>query len=404
MTVSLASLIIRETKAAIYKTALGIAESIGLPVSTWQAGDPTRSLLHLESEVLSALEEVVVGYIRAGFLDYAAELAAEAAATGDTRGRAWLKVVAKQVFNIDVPEATYATTTVTLTNGGGGIYGPSDLAPGTLTFKNSATGKTYRNTTGGTPDTLASGPGTTVTMTVEAEEPGSESSAGAGEIDTLVTGLLGVTVTNADAAIGVDEQDPATTVQQCRDKLDSLSPNGPKGAYSYVARNPDLTGTHGVTRVRVYSESDTGDVTVYLAGPSGGVSSSDRDLVETAILAYATPLCITPTVLAASNLSVAITYELWIYKSCNKTAEEIEADVLSALESMIASRSIGGDIIPPATTGKLHVSLIESVIRNVFPQCFKVAVTLPAADVTLTNSQVATLGAVTATVHIMVDP
>jgi hypothetical protein len=117
MPVSLATLLIQETKDRILSTMLTIATDLGLPVTSWQPGDPTRSLFIIESEFLETLESVVVGFIQSGFLDYA---------TGD-----WLKVLAKQVYNVDVPGATYATTTVTLTNNGGGVY---DFLPGDITF------------------------------------------------------------------------------------------------------------------------------------------------------------------------------------------------------------------------------------------------------------------------------
>lgn len=385
MTLSLASLLIQETKASIYNTALGIARAVGVPVSTWQVGDPTRSLFHVESELLEQLEAVVVNFIKSGFLDHA---------TGY-----WLKILAEQVFGVTVPGATYASTDVTLTNGGGGYY--PDIEAGDLTFKNSATGKTYTNTTGGT---LASGPGTTLTVTVVADEAGSGSSAGAGEIDEMVTTLLGVTCTNAEAAVGIDEQDESVTRQQCRDKLGNLSPNGPKEAYRYVARDRTLSGTSACTRVRVYSDSDVGDVTVYCAGPSGGVSEPDRALVEAGILEWATPLCITPAVYAATNVAVAITYSLWIYKSCGKTAAEVAEDVETALEQMFADREIGGDVVTSGGTGKMYKSLIESTIRGVFPQAFRVSVSTPSGDTSLTQGQVATLGAVTATINLVADP
>lgn len=397
MTVSLASLVIQETKEAIYRYGLSIAEAVGLPVTAWQAGDPSRSLFHLESELLATLESVVVGFIGSGFLDFAAARAK--AEPSDPRSSLWLKVIAEQVFNVEVPEATRATTTVVLTNNGGGLY--DDIDVGSITVKNSSTGKTYRNTTVGT---LASGPGTTLSLTFEADDLGSESSAGPDEIDELVTGMLGVTCSNPLAAVGIDEQDPDTTVQQCRDKLGSLSPNGPKEANSYVARNADLTGTNAVTRVRVYGDTETGDVTVYLAGPSGGVAEADRALVEDAIVLWATPICNTPTVLAASNVPIAVTYEAWVYKSSNRTADELAEEIESALETMFANRPIGGDIIPPSLTGILSHSMIESTIRGVSPQIFKVVLSSPSSDTSIANGQVATLSTVTPTVNIVVDP
>jgi hypothetical protein len=389
-TISLATLLVTTTKAAFYNMALGIARAVGLPVTSWQAGDPTRSLYHLESEALEALEARVVPMIASGFLDYA---------TGQ-----WLKVKAEQDFNVEVPEATFATTDVVLTNTGGGLYTGDDTAAGNLIFKNSTTGKTYRNTTGGT---LAPGPGTTLTVTVEAEEAGADSTAAAGEIDEMVTQLLGVTCTNPEAATGTDEQDEETTRQQCRDKLGALSPDGPAEAYSYVARDSELTGVTGVTKVRTYPDSFTGEVIVYLAGPSGGVSEPTRAAVEDAIAEWATPLCITPTVLSATNSAVAVTYTLWLYTSVNKTSAEIEEEVEASLEALFASPTlnpIGGAIIPPATTGSLYQSLIESTIRETFDEAFRVSVSLPSGDTALSNGQVATLGTITATINLVSGP
>lgn len=381
---SLASLLVQQTKATIYAAGLALATTLGLPVTSWQPGDPTRSLYYLEAEILELLEQVVVGYIQSGFLDYATGM--------------WLTILAKQVFNVDVPDATYAETLETLTNSGGGIY---SIEPGDLTFKASSTGKTYHNTTGGT----LAGSGGTLSLSVIADEAGSASSAGSGDIDTMVTTLLGVTCTNPAAAVGTDVQDPSVTIQQCRDKLGSLSPDGPASAYAYVARNQALTGIQTVTRARVYPDSDTGDVLVYIAGPSGAVSSGDVTAVQNAIQQWATPLCITPTVASANNVGVNVTYTIWIYKSVNQTTTQIEAAILSALEALFEARPIGGDIIPPATTGALYVTLLESAIRGVFPnQTFRVQVTAPSGDTALMNGDVPVLGTVTPTVNIIADP
>lgn len=305
---------------------------------------------------------------------------------------------------MDVPGAIFATTDVVLTNVSARVY--DAIEPNDLTLKNTLTGKTYHNTTGGN---LAAKVGVTpgtLTLTFEADEAGSDSSAGAGEIDDMVTTLLGVTVTNPTAAIGIDEQDEAVTIQQCRDKLGSLSPNGAKGAYAYVARNSALTGTRAVTRVRVFGDSEIGEVTIYLAGPSGGVAEPDRALVEAAIVKWATPLCVTPTVLAATNVVVAVTYELWIYRSVNKTEAEIKAGVLVSLEALFQSPTkapIGGDIIPPAATGKLYASAIESAILATFEQCFRASLSVP-GDTALLNAEVAVLGIVTGTIHVIEEP
>lgn len=381
---SLASLLVQQTKAQIYAAALSIAQTIGLPVTSWQPGDPTRSLFFLEAAVLEMLEVVVVGFISSGFLDYA---------TGQ-----WLVILAKQVFNVDVPDATFAETDVVLTNSGGGIY---DLAVNDVTFKNVSSGKTYHNSSGG----HLSGSGGTLTVHVIADEAGSASSAGANEITALVTNLLGVACTNPTAAVGIDQQSPATTISQCRNKLGSLSPNGPAAAYEYVAKNSALTGIQTITRARAYPTSDTGDVLLYVAGPGGDVAPSDVAAVQAAVNVWSTPLCITPTVRSATAVAVPVTYTIWVYQSVNQTSAQIQAAIQTALENMFAERPIGGDIIPPATTGVLYASIIESTIGSVYPdQTFRLTLAAPASDVAMTNGNVAELGTLTATVHIIPGP
>lgn len=380
---TLAGLLIEETQAEILAAELQIATAIGLPVTSWQPGDPTRSLFMAESVKLGVLEQEVVGYIQSGFLDYA-------------QGQ-WLTVVAQQQFNVIVPGATFATTQVTLTNSLGAVF---DLAAGDVQVKNSTSGATYTNSTGG----HLAGPGT-LTVTVIADEAGSASSAGAGEIDTMVTDLIGVSVTNPTAAVGTDQQAPATTVQQCRDKWGSLSPNGPAAAYSFVALNSTLTGITTPTRVRVYPDSVTGDVTVYVAGASGALSGGDVTAVQNAITQYATPLTITPTVSSATGVTVAVTYTIWLYKSVNQTTTQIQTAIQTALENLFAAAPIGGDIIPPAATGNLYQSEIEACIGSVFAaKTFRVSISAPSGDTALTNGQVPQLGTVTATVNLIADP
>ena len=382
----IATLLVQETKASIYSTALGVATTLGLPVTSWQPGDPTRSLYHVLATKLAALDVAVTPYIRAGFLE---------SAEG-----AWLKLRAKQSFNVVATEATYASTDVVLTNGGGGDY--SDIEIGDLTFKNTTTGKTYRNTTAGD---LLPGPGTTLTLTVTADEAGSDSSAGVGEIDDLVTTLLGVTVANAAAATGLDEEEDAALQQRCLDKLGSLSPNGPAAAYAYVAVTPALSGTTAVTRTRVYPDSATGDVLVYLAGADGAVAGGDVTLVESGIVTWSTPLTITPTIASAVSVPVAVTYSLWIYESVGETQSVIVTAIGVALTAMLRRRPIGGDIIPPALTGSLYKSMIDSTIRGTYPNhTFRVTVSAPVGDTALDNDDVATLGTVTPTVTFVADP
>lgn len=384
MGMSLSVLLYQMTAEQIYAKALVIAEAVGLVTTSWHPGDPTRSQYYVEAEELATVEEIVVGYIASGFLDYA---------EGD-----WLALLAYEVYLVTKIEATFATTTVTLTNTGGELF--EGIEAGDITFKNSLTDATYTNTSGGT---LAAGPATTLDVTASADLAGSDSTAAATEIDTLVTTYLGVTCSNATAAIGVDEESSPALRSRCRLKLGALSPNGPADAYDYVARTPELSLTTNVTRSRTVSAGD-GTLTLYLAGPSGAVAGADVTLVETAIAKWATPLCITPTTVSATNVAVAVTYQLWLYEAVGETTTVIEAAVAAALLAMIRVHPIGGDVIV-ATPGFLYKELIEATILKVYPNyAFRVSVSVPAADTSIAATEVATLGAVTPTITLIPDP
>lgn len=380
---TLPTLLVRGTKAAIYQTGLAIATAVGLPVTSWQTGDPTRSTFHFVSEILDNLEQSIVLFIGAGFLD---------TAQGD-----WLKLLAAQVYGYTAQEATYATTDVTLTNGGGGLY---VIAAGDLTLKNTTSGATYHNINGGT---LSPGPAT-LTLTFEADEPGSASNAGVGEIDDMVTTLLGVTVANAAVAVGLDEESPESIRDNARAKLGSLSPNGPRDAYDYVARNAALTGTTEITRTRTVGNTTTGIVNVYLASASGAVTAEARDAAEAAIVQWANPICFTPGVASATAVTVPVAYTLWAYSSIGQTTSEIEEAVEAALIDLFRTRPIGGDVIG-SDPGRLYVSLLVAAIRATFPEhIFRVTISAPAADVDLAINEVASLGTVTATINLVADP
>jgi hypothetical protein len=384
MTVSLAQLLVRATKAQFYETAINVAQTLGLPVTTWQPGDPTRSLYHVEAEFLDQLEGLAHDFVQSGFLD---------SAVGN-----WLKLLAKEVFNIEIPPATFAATDVVLTNDGAGHF---EIEAGDLVLKNTSTGKIYRNTTGGV---LLSGTGNTLTVAVEAEEAGSESSAGVGQIDDLVTALIDVTCSNPLPAVGIDEQDKQTTIDQCRAKLSTLSPNGTKDAYAFVARNFELSGTSVVSRVRTYSNSTNGQVRVYLASAAGGITAPDVALVDAAIQKWATPIAITSIVASATPVVVPITYTINVYRRVNKTVQTVKDDIAANLATMFSARPIGGDIAPPLT-GRIYQSMIESVIRGTHAQdTFSVNLSAPSADVGLAEHEVATLGTIAAVVNLVNDP
>ena len=287
MTIQVSSLFTVESAAKILDRGLEVARSVGLLVDTWRTGDPTRSLYKYLADVLNTYEEIVAQYIRSGF---------RSTAEGD-----WFTVLAKEVYGVDRVEATFATPTITLSNGGGGHY--EIESDGDLTVKSSATDKTFHNTSTGT---LAAG-SSAIVFELVADEAGSDSTVAVDELDTLITTLLGVTIDSSTAATATDEQSDPSLDDQCGDTLGALSPNGPPDAYQFVARSSDLTGVTDVTRAKSIADDDTGDVTLYVASDSGAVAGASVTAVQAAIEEFATPLCITPTVVNSTPVTVDVT-------------------------------------------------------------------------------------------------
>ena len=380
--IAFASLVVRETKAAILGKFLLIAQAVGLPVTSWEIGDPTDTLFQACTDVLDGLEGVVNAWVRASFLDTCA---------ADTTLYSWLVWLAYQGSGYTAREASYAATTVTLTNGGGGTW---DLDANDLSFRDSSTGATFRNTSAGT---LASGVGETLVLDVIADLPGSASTSGAGDIDELVTPLTLVTCASNAAAIGLDAETAASIVTGCRAKLAMMSPNGARDAYRYVSTASTLTGTTAVTLARSSGDSTTGRVGIKVAGPNMPISAGDVALVQAAIDVLCTPLCITPIVASASALSVDVTYQAWGYASWGVTAAEAATLIETALLAWFTERPIGGDVIPPATDGVIEVNMIEATIKGTNPsKITKVTVTLPVAGVAVAYDEKPVCGTITA--------
>jgi uncharacterized phage protein gp47/JayE len=377
-----------EVEASIYQ----VLAAVGLSTTTWKPGAWARTAITGASICLSAFSTLNAKLARMRFLDLAED--------------EWLTLKAKHDYDEDRDEGSAAAGVVTLVNSEGGIY---NLDPGDLILLNTATGKTYRNTS-----SIALGALSTLTdVGIEAEEAGSASSAAAGAIDDFVTPLNGVTVTNPTALVGTDPQEDPELRTACSEKLGSLSPFGPWDAYNYAAKNATRASNGslvGVTRVR--SKPDGfGNITTYVATASGGVSGDaddeDTDLgaVNEAIQRGAAPLAITVNVESATPLAIAVTYQVWIYSSTGLTDQQVKDAIAARLAEYLATEPIGGNVLGSDPGKVFKDALIAAIGSTKQPTdafstlpIFRVVISTPASDVELDESEVPVLGTVTATV------
>jgi uncharacterized phage protein gp47/JayE len=373
-----------EVKASIYS----VLAQVGTATTNWKPGAVVRTLITACAILIAALSRLMASIARSGFIEYAS-------------GR-WLTLVALYVYGVTRIEATFASGVVTLTNTGGGSF---NLDPGDLVVYNPTSGATYVNTAA-----IVLGPLATLNdVPILAQEAGSGSTSFAGEITGFQTPLLNVTVTNPAALVGVDEETDPALRARCYAKLGSLSSNGPRDAYNYWARSAvRLDGSPiGVTRTRVVTTSAAGTVDVYVATATGGVTgtannpATDLGAIHDTIQRKAVPLSVTETTYSATPITVPVTYEAWLYNDSGLTEQQIRDAVAAELAAHFPEIPIGGDVIPP-DSGKVLRADLEGVIRRAHHgdqhlKIKKVAITAPAADVSLASNEVPVLGAVTAT-------
>lgn len=370
-----------EVEAKYYE----ILGTIGVTTTQWSPGSVLRTYIEGTSILVSALSEVMALMTRSGYLEFSED--------------EWLTQVAHYVYGVDRILATFATGKVTLSNAGGALY---SLGPGDLVVTNPTTRKTYRNEAA-----IVLNPLSTVTdVPIVAVEAGADSTSAPGAINTLVTTLLKVTVTNPAAVIGDDEEKDPQLRDRCYAKLGSLSPFGPWDAYRYAALNATrLDGSNcGVTRTQ-NDRDGYGNQYTYVATESGGVPGTVGDLntdlgcVDDAIQRKAAPLSVTAHTIAATEVNVPVSYEVWMYNTASYTPAQAVDVINKALGAMFAVLPIGGAAITPGATGYVYRDAVLSEIDAAIPEIFHVAVTAPAADQALAVGQVAVLGIITGVVH-----
>ncbi len=362
-----------------------VLAALGVNTATWKPGAVVRTIIAACAVVLSAFSELMAVIAKSGWLELA-------------EGN-WLKLVAIHVFGVAETdlEATFAAGDVTLTNGGGGVYGP--FAINDVVVKNTATGKTYRNAAPFSLGALSS-----VTVEFTAVEAGSASTSAPGAIDALVTTMLGVTVANAASVVGSDELSDPQIRTLCLEKRSALSPNGPRDAYAFFARTAKRQdGTPvGVTRVAVSRSSTTGVVTVTVANDSGGISGDQNDpatdlgAVALALRQNVVPDAITLDVRSATAVTIPIIYTVWVSSALNMTSAQLQAAVVGKLIDFFKTQPIGGNVLT-TLPGTIFTDAIVTAIGSTRPEIVHVVLSIPGGPVPLGVTDVALLGAVTCT-------
>jgi uncharacterized phage protein gp47/JayE len=382
MALPLDVLIQPQSKEQVQAAILDLCVAAGLKVTTWKTGGVALTLVGVVSQLFAGFTSVVSPFVKGGFLDLA-----EAG---------YLTLLAFYVYGVSRIEAIYAAGDVSVTNTGGGLY---TFAPGEFICSNPTTGITFANDGAFTVQPTGH-LGSTQTVGVKAQTAGSLGTSVAGSISKVVTSIAGLTVTNPTALVGVDEESDPQLRQRCRDKLGSLSPNGARGAYEFVAKSAvDNTGAPiGVARVQVLAADGTGQVTMYVATATGALTGPALAIVADDVARQAVPDSVLSSVLNSTAVAASQVLTVYVDPAFNLSVADVRSVVQAGLLAVYPSVPIGGFKIYPSPNplGALPAGWVAGRVDAMHPAFVQTLVS--GGDFVMSPGQVAELGTVTAAV------
>jgi phage-related baseplate assembly protein len=373
MALSLEDLITELTEEEIKKSAVSFLTGLGFPVGSWASGAIMRTFIAVFASVAAPFTRIMVDVAKSGFLD--------------TAESQWLAFLSEQQFDYSPTKATFATGDLTVNNTEGGVFNFAAREFRVL-YEDINPAASYVNVD---PFSLGSHE-MGKHITIEAEEIGSRSTAPAGAITTIVSSANGVECTNEAAVVGIDAESDASIKSEARLSTGPLSPNGPYAAYEFVARNFALNGGVVVTKAKAIVDNDLGIATLYVAGPSGPIGSTDIDKIQDAINRLCKPLGFDCVVASAVELELSINVVLAVYTSLGIVSADLIAKKQAQLIAWIQTLPIGGDKTQFGGRVLRNAILGESFEDGV---SFDLNLVAPATDVAVASSQVVTPGAIT---------
>lgn len=327
----------------------------GFEVDDWHSGGVARTLLEIYAELVADWSQLVPRIAEGGYLE--------------TASGPWLDLVASSQYGLVREPGVFARGIVRLSCQPG--FGPYNIDPGRMWFA-TETGLRYRNLDGGT---LSAGG--TLDVTVEAEAVGSRYNVAANAITVMITPLPGVTATNPPGWLlvaGADPESDDRLRRRCSARWAELGYGATRAAYEYWA----LAAHPSVTRVRVLDQHPRGqgtvDVVIY---GEGGIGQDVVDAVD-AYIQERRPVTADVLVYAATPRVVQVRAEVYV-----QARWRAEAAVRAAanLQKYQQELDIGAPVY--------RAALIEQLMEP--PGVVNVVLSAPSGDVTLGQTEVATL-------------
>ena len=384
--IDIQSQLIAPTLAYIEDKIQGYAATASLLLSSWQEGDVGEQVLQAIVPTIYAFTGIITGLTRSGFGDTAMDPGDDPDDPDpDYAAPKWLSYWGEGDMGTKRFTEGFASGYITLTNAADGET--QSIAPFDKTFtrdtaNSDGTFPTYRNAPDDSIYLLADGtfnlePGQVITIPIIADVVGTASNAGIGEITTLTTTTLGVTVANAAPVLGSSGEARDPYVLRCRRAASIISPAGPSGAFEYLATtlpggDPLLNSAGArvaISETYVTPSSTTGKVDVYYRAAGGVPLSIDVTAANNNIKKYGVGLTVTfgPSLspvggIAGTVTTINVTYTAKVKNYPGLDLAELYLDVEQALTDYLLSVTMGGfDTI--AGAGKIYTGDLRAEIK-----------------------------------------
>lgn len=373
------------TRDEALQTLLELLQGFGFATSSWQTGSVQRSLVEMSAEVWSQVSGTIAFIARGGF---------NALASGEA-----LTQFSDSSYDNQRIAAVATRGDMVLTESIGG--GPYPIAIGERVVVDSASGQTYRNTTGGTLN-----PSSSLTLEWQAEVGGTN-----GNIDaslttlSLQTTIAGVAVTNPPigatgtwiTALGVDQESDAALRNRNRAKWASMAQSRPEDGYIFLALSATTpSGTPvGITKAAVDATNPGGQFTVivYIANDETTATAGQVADVEIFLQARRSISTIGGVLpgneITAPAVTVPLTITGTVYHKAGSDQSVVGAAVQAAVKARIVGLQLGGEMFQPFTTGLALTELVAE-ISNV-DNVLSVVLTNPTANIPLSFNQLLVL-------------
>lgn len=306
----LADLIVPETVEELDERMTALAAASDMPTTAWTSDGVPRVVLGIVSEVAAdcwfSVAQIANGLQRR----YAK--------------RGWLTLLASSQYDEERKLPTLTSGKVVLTDNGGG---PHTITAGSVIVSTTG-GVRFRNTSAGT--LTLNG---TLELDVTAELAGAASNVAIGAINTMVTTLASVTVSNPEigtsdtwiTSLGTSYEGDKSLADRLPLKWATLSTGSPEAAYRSWALAVD-----GITRAAVDDMNPDGASTIRVYIDNPALVGAFQTIVN-----GKRPAGARVTVVAASSVSVAIGGVVTVKKANRAAAEAAVAAALVELQNEI---------------------------------------------------------------------